>query len=57
MKKVSVLTIRVESEVYEAIHLLALEDERSLAWIARKLLREALAARNLLKPPEDKPGS
>ncbi|WP_281559970.1 ribbon-helix-helix protein, CopG family [Thalassomonas sp. RHCl1] len=52
MKKVLVLTVRVESEVYEAIRLLAEEDERSIAWMARRLLREALQARKLLKPPE-----
>ncbi|WDE06681.1 hypothetical protein SG34_007190 [Thalassomonas viridans] len=55
MKKLSVLTVRVEPDVQEAISLLAEEDERSVAWVTRKLLREALEARQLLTPPEKKP--
>ena len=48
-----VLTVRLDTEVGEAIHALAREDDRSVAWIARKLLTEALQARNLLTPQHD----
>jgi len=54
MKKIIVLTIRVDSETGEAIHALAQADDRSVAWVARTLIIEALEARNILKPRDDK---
>ncbi|WDD96746.1 hypothetical protein [Thalassomonas actiniarum] len=53
MKKIIVLTVRVDSEVGEAIHALAQADERSVAWVTRKLLTEALKARKLLTAQDD----
>jgi len=49
MKKVIVLTIRVDSETGEVIHALAKADDRSVAWVARTLIIEALLARKLVK--------
>lgn len=54
MKKVVVLTVRLDSEIDEAIRSLAEADDRKVAWVARKLITEALNARNLLAPA-DKP--
>jgi len=50
MKKLIILTVRVETEVGEAIHTLAREDDRSVAWVTRALITEALKARKLLPP-------
>ena len=49
MKKETVITIRVTPEIKSMIESLAKDDERTLAWMARKLLIEALDARGLLK--------
>ena len=54
MKKIIVLTIRVDADTGEAIHALARADDRSVAWVARSLIVVALSARKLLKPKEDK---
>ncbi|WDE06677.1 ribbon-helix-helix protein, CopG family [Thalassomonas viridans] len=54
MKKVIVLTVRIDSETGEAIHALAQADDRSVAWVARTLITEALEARKLLTPQDDK---
>ena len=54
MKKAIVLTVRVDSAVDEAIRSLAQEDDRSVAWVARALITEALEARKLLNPQDDK---
>jgi|GEM_PF-2820677 len=54
MKKIFVITVRVDSEINEAIHSLAQADERSVAWITRRLITEALRARKLLSPHDDK---
>jgi len=51
MKKIIVITVRVDTEVSDAIRTLARADERSVAWVTRKLITEALQARNLLTPP------
>ncbi|WDE08850.1 ribbon-helix-helix protein, CopG family [Thalassomonas viridans] len=45
MKKICVITIRIDSKTEEAIRALALADDRSVAWIARTLINEALEAR------------
>jgi predicted transcriptional regulator len=49
MKKEVVITVRVDSETDEIIRSLAKKDERTVAWITRKLITEALEARKLLK--------
>ena len=50
MKKIAIITIRLDSQTDEIIRALARADDRSVAWIARTLIIEALRARNLLKP-------
>ena len=52
MKKEIVLTLRINSEMDQIIRSLAESDDRTVAWMARKLIEEALVARNLLKPKE-----
>lgn len=54
MKKEVVLTARVTPETKDIIQSLADKDERTLAWMVRKLLLEALEERGLLK--KQKPG-
>lgn len=49
MKKEVVITARITPETKEIIQSLADKDERTLAWMVRKLLLEALEARGLLK--------
>jgi hypothetical protein len=48
MKKDVIITARVTYETKETIQSLADKDERTLAWVIRKLILEALEARNLL---------
>ena len=45
MKKEIVLSLRVDEEMHKLIHSEAQKDERTLAWMARKLLEEALLSR------------
>ncbi len=47
MKKEIVLTVRVDAELNSIIQSLAEEDDRTVAWMLRKLITEALEARNL----------
>ena len=54
MKKVMVLTVRVDAAIDEAIQALAQADDRSIAWVVRMLLTEALTARKGVKPQHDK---
>lgn len=49
MKKEVIITARITSEMKEIIQSLTDKDERTVAWIVRKLLIEALTARGLLK--------
>ena len=50
MKKIIVITVRVDTDTADAIQALARADDRSVAWVARKLMVEALEARKLLSP-------
>jgi len=47
MKKDVILTVRVTEEVNAVIQDLANQDDRTVAWMLRKLLDEALQARGL----------
>jgi hypothetical protein len=49
MKKEVVITARITPETKDIIQALADKDERTLAWMVRKLLLEALEARGMLK--------
>lgn len=49
MKKEVILSVRVEPDIDEILRNLAKKDDRTVAWIVRKLLIEALEARRLLK--------
>ena len=49
MKKETIITVRVTPEIKSIIQSLAEDDDRTLAWIVRKLLIEAIDARGLLK--------
>ena len=49
MKKEVIITARITSEMKEIIQSLADKDERTVAWVVRKLLIESLTARGLLK--------
>ncbi|WP_347332731.1 hypothetical protein [Marinimicrobium locisalis] len=48
-KKDAVITVRVEADVSQIIQRLAEEDDRSVAWMTRKLILEALEKRGLTK--------
>jgi uncharacterized protein (DUF1778 family) len=54
MKKEVIITARVTPETKDIIQSLAAKDERTLDWMVRKLLLEALEVRGLLK--KQKPG-
>ena len=47
MKKEVIITARITHEIKETIQSLADKDERTLAWMIRKLILEALEARSL----------
>jgi predicted transcriptional regulator len=49
MKKDIILTVRVDEKMYSHIHTLAKKDDRTHAWMIRRLLEEALQARGLIK--------
>jgi len=49
MKKEVIITARITSEMKEIIQSLADKDERTVAWMVRKLLTDSLTARGLLK--------
>lgn len=54
MKKEIVITIRVTPDLKDIIQKLADEDDRTIAWMARKLITEALESRDILKPEKKK---
>lgn len=56
MKKETIITVRVSSEIKSILQSLAEQDDRTLAWMVRKLLLEALDARGLLVPESEKQG-
>lgn len=49
MKKDIILTVRVDEKIHSLIHSLAKKDDRTLAWMIRRLLEEALQAEGLIK--------
>lgn len=49
MKKEVILTVRVDPEIKDLISSIAKEDDRTVAWVTRSLITEALQARRLLK--------
>ena len=50
MKKEVVLTVRVDPEIKDIIDSIAQKGDRTVAWVTRSLITEALQARKLLKP-------
>jgi len=54
MKKQVIIAARITSEMKEAIQSLADKDDRTLAWMIRKLLSEALEQRGLIKSEDKK---
>jgi hypothetical protein len=50
MKKEVVLTVRVDPEIKDIIDSIAKKGDRTVAWVTRSLITEALQARKLLKP-------
>ncbi len=57
MKKEILITVRVTPEIKSIIESLAEDDERTLAWMVRKLLIEALEARGLPEKSKQQPKS
>ncbi|MDP3112303.1 MAG: ribbon-helix-helix protein, CopG family [Thermodesulfovibrionales bacterium] len=57
MKKETIITIRVSSEIKAIIQQLAEKDERTVGWMARKLITEALEFHDLPKKPKKKSAS
>ena len=45
MKKEIILSVRIDEEMYAQIRKLAESDDRSMAWVARKLMESALNQR------------
>lgn len=54
MKKEVVITARITNGIKEIIQAIADKDERTLAWMVRKLLTEALENRGLVKKQKQK---
>jgi predicted transcriptional regulator len=54
MKKEIVITVRVDAETNEVIRKLAEEGDRTVAWVTRQLIAEALENRGLVKPGKKK---
>mgnify|MGYP003446970945 FL=1 len=50
MKKEVVLSVRVDPEIKGIIDSIAQKGDRTVAWVTRSLITEALQARKLLKP-------
>lgn len=48
MKKETVVTARITEEMKKAIRSLADKDERTVGWVVRRLLTEALESRGLV---------
>ncbi|MBI5234627.1 MAG: CopG family transcriptional regulator [Deltaproteobacteria bacterium] len=56
MKKDTVVTVRITEEMKKAIQSIADKDERTVGWMIRKLLTEALESRGLVKVKKTKQG-
>lgn len=48
MKKTELIGVRIPEDIKNIIQRLADEDERTLSWVARKLIFEALEQRGLM---------
>jgi len=48
MKKEVILSVRVDPEIKDIISSIAKKDDRTIAWVTRSLITEALQARRLL---------
>ena len=49
MKKEVVRTVRVDPDIKDIIDSIAQKDDRTVVWVTRSLIMEALQARRLLK--------
>ncbi|MGR3220222.1 MAG: ribbon-helix-helix protein, CopG family [Candidatus Anammoxibacter sp.] len=52
MKKETIITFRLPLETKSIIQSLADKDERTIGWLVRKLITEALETRGLSKPKQ-----
>ncbi len=55
MKKAILVAARITEEMKKAIQSIADKDERTVGWVLRKLLTEALEGRGFLKTKKGKP--
>ena len=53
-KKEVVITSRVSSEMMDILKSIADEDDRTIAWVVRKLLVEAMEARGFINKEDKK---
>jgi predicted transcriptional regulator len=54
MKKETVLSVRVEPDIEDVLRKLAEKSDRTVAWVIRTLIIEALERRKLLKNAKSK---
>ena len=53
-KKNTTISIRIDIDAEEQMNILAKQDDRTIGYIARQLINEALEARGLVKKPSKK---